>query len=332
MQLNKADSMPAPRNESVKSTASPRLNAAAKNISGRSILVPRSIGSLTASLGLPLDKLSASIISFARFFSLPLKPELLAAIRRQAFVPARQSAQSAVQVISEAAQTEAAKKTTANSTFSQMRAHLHTALSLAAAESKGVELHPKGIEAYAEAVDPDQRRKQNSDEQEKEKRNQNKDSDDAQEKTGAINSAVLKKSALESTEKNQMLSIMNKLPGKNGQRWIVLPFDFCEDGRDFRVSMRILLEETSAVLMALDVIELDKDTRQSFALEFSNNKLSRLTYYCQSEQNQKLQDSNRRKLASFLEIPVENVFVKTGGFLCEAEYGENLLCSIDEAV
>ncbi len=35
--------------------------------------------------GLPADKISSSIISFARFFSLPLKPELMAAIRRQVF-------------------------------------------------------------------------------------------------------------------------------------------------------------------------------------------------------------------------------------------------------
>jgi hypothetical protein len=32
-----------------------------------------------------VDKLSASIITFARFFSLPIKPESMAAIRRQAF-------------------------------------------------------------------------------------------------------------------------------------------------------------------------------------------------------------------------------------------------------
>ena len=56
-----------------------------------SISAPRSVLSLINSLKLPPDKLSASIVSFARFFSLPLKTEQLAEIRRQAFTSAPQT-------------------------------------------------------------------------------------------------------------------------------------------------------------------------------------------------------------------------------------------------
>ena len=53
----------------------------------KTTVVKQTAASLASASGLPADKLSASIISFARFFSLPLKPNILAAIRRQAFLP-----------------------------------------------------------------------------------------------------------------------------------------------------------------------------------------------------------------------------------------------------
>jgi hypothetical protein len=288
----------------------------------------RSASSLAAAAGLPQDKLSASIVTFARFFLLPLKPEMLSAIRRQSFPP--QNAQpSASQQIS-------AASPEAKDASSSMAAKTREALSLsaAAAESKGVELHPKALEAYAEAVDPELQRRQNSGEQKKKRRD--KDQNEKL-KTSPITASALEKTVLQSVENDPLLSILNKLPGKNGQRWIVLPFDFPQDDPEYRVSMRILLDEQTsnrAACMALDIAEnADTGRRWSFMLESANEKPVRLSCYLRPELPPSAQSRLKRELSSLLEIPSERVFIKNAenSFPCESERGEQLP-SIDEAV
>jgi hypothetical protein len=288
----------------------------------------RSAASLTAAAGLPQDKLSASIVTFARFFSLPLKPEMLAAIRRQSFPP-QGAASPASQQIS-------AASPAADDTSSSMAAKIREALSLsaAAAESKGVGLDPKALEAYAEAVDPELQKRQNSGEQKKKRRD--KDQNEKL-KTSPITASAIEKTVLQSVQNNPLLAILNKLPGKNGQRWIVLPFDFPQDDPEYRVSMRILLDERTsnrAACMALDIAEsADTGRRWSFMLESANEKPVRLTLYSQPDLPPAAQSRLKRELSSLLEIPSECVFIKNAesSFPCESERGEQLP-SIDEAV
>jgi hypothetical protein len=42
-------------------------------------------------------------------------------------------------------------------------------------------------------------------------------------------------------EQNPLISLMNRLPGKKGQRWMVFPFSFEDQAHDFAVTLRILL-------------------------------------------------------------------------------------------
>ncbi|MDR1870179.1 MAG: hypothetical protein LBQ82_09380 [Treponema sp.] len=291
---------------------------------------PRSISSLIAAAGLPSDKLSASIVSFARFFSLPLKPELMAAIRRQAFAPLPQQTQP----------------TAAENASGASAAKNREALSLAAAtaESKGVELNPKGLEAFAEAVDPDWQKRQESESRRRGRRNKNeneREDEKTQSKTGAITADGLKELALESAEKASLLAILNRLPGKNG-RWIVLPFSFSENGRDFFVSLRILLEteqfSSNAVCMALDIAE-GSEKQWLFVMEAASGsaqKLSfnRLTVHVQPELPSASLPSFIRELSQVLDIPPERVSVKNRkeSFPFESGYGGDTLCAIDEAV
>ena len=293
---------------------------------------PRSISSLITAAGLPSDKLSASIVSFARFFSLPLKPELMAAIRRQAFAPLPQQTQP-----------------TAENTSGASAAKNREALSLAAtaAESKGVELNPKGLEAFAEAVDPDWQKRQESESRRRGRRNKNeneREDEKTQSKTGAITADGLKELALESAEKASLLAILNRLPGKNG-RWIVLPFSFSENGRDFSVSLRILLEteqfSSNAVCMALDIAENaeSSEKRWLFVMETASGSaqklsLNRLTVHIQPELPSASLPSFIRELSQALNIPVGRVSVKNRKepFPFETGYGSDTLCAIDEAV
>jgi len=290
---------------------------------------PKSASAIAVAAGLPSDKLSSAIVSFARFFSLPLKPQTLTAIRRQAFAP---------QLPQSVSENTTATKETSGSLTAKTREVL--SLAAAAVESKGVELSPKGLEAYGEAVDPEWQRRQSDEERQRKRQNKNQDErvdeEKAPRKTAPITATALEKTALDSASNDPLLAILNKLPGKNGQRWIVLPFDFSEDGRDFRVSMRILLEDKTsrAACMVLDIAENgETDRRWQFMLESANNRVMRLTACLQPELAPKEQHRLKEQLSALLEISPERVSIKNSeqSFPCETDRADKI-SSIDEAV
>jgi len=317
-------------------TAKPATGAVSKapQSSVQQVAAPRSVSSVISAAGLPADKLSASIVSFSRFFSLPLKPELLKNIRQQAF--------EAPQNASPSEPTPAAEDSEPKQgiVFKNREA---LSLAAAAAEGKGAELQPKALEAYAQAVDPEWRQRQDSgqgDQRGERRRENNESEEEALQKTAALSAAELKKTALEEAEKNPLLAILNRLPEKDGKRWIVLPFDFSDSGRVFKVSLRILLETGKiadrADCMALDIVIRDTaengeaEKRRLFVLEPAN----RLSVYLQPEISAKYQDALVRELSTLLEIAPERIFIKTQteAFPFEADSGDGFLRSIDEAV
>jgi len=316
--------------------------------------IPRAL----AATGLPSDKLSASIIAFARFFSLPLKPQLLADIRRQALMPQTQAnttQQTASAHTSAANPSVTGDPAAVQKSFTDVKMREALSLAAAAAESKGVELQQKGLESYAEAVDPD-RRRHDGDEQ---RRRRDKDQN---EQENTITADSLKKMALNNLEKDPLLDILNKLPGKNGRRWIVIPFDFREGDREYFVSMRILTDDiqkefhtdleptvlrkhegfnyNNVIFMALDVVsELiehgseAKRERNLFVFESANEKITGISVYLQSKLSLKEQSKIKNELSQLLEIQSERIFIKTSEetFPFEAEFcGPS--ASVDEAV
>jgi hypothetical protein len=265
--------------------------------------------SMLSAAGLPADKLSAGIVSFARFFSLPLKPDLMASIRRQSLSPET--------------------STPGRETLS---------LAAAAAESKGVELRPKGLEWFAEAIDPDWRRQNPEERDRRERRHKKPGQENPAPKTGPLSAVGLKKMALESAEKYST-AILNRLPGKNGQRWMVFPFSFCESGREFKVSLRILLDDVAC--MALDIAEIaasreadETSRRWLFVMNPVKGSCSKLSVYLQPELPPKAVESFVGELARIMEMPPGHISVKkwTESFPCESGGEDNLLRSINEAV
>jgi hypothetical protein len=303
------------------------------------VSVPRSASALIAAAGLPVDKLSTSIISFARFFSLPLKPELMAAMRRQAVVqPSAAQADMVKQAVANAAAENAP-----DSAAAKIRETL--SLAAAAAESKGIELHPKGLEAFAEAIDPDWQKREDSGghgQRGQRDKNHQQEEENAPDKTGPITAAGLKQMALEAAEKNPLLAILNRLPGKNGRRWIVLPFSFEEGGREFKVSLRILLEADqspnraacmAAACVAVDIAESER--HWLFALESANGlPAKKLAVYLQPELPPAAHAPLARELSDLLGIPFERISIRnrTEPFPCESGRADDLLRSINEAV
>jgi hypothetical protein len=345
---------------------------ASKTPVSSAVNTPRSAASLSVALGLPQDKLSASIISFARFFSLPLKPQLLADIRRQAFAPPSQAGNQSVAAKAVSANT--AEDASASLTAAKTR----QALAAAAAESKGVELQQKGLESYAEAVDPDSRRQDGGRRQRN--REQNKQTEKISSKTGSVKKSQfgeisspqfftadnLKKMSFENTEQNPLLDILNRLPCKNGQRWVVYPLDFVEGGKEYNVSMRILLDDehslNRAVCMALDIVESNyvESTAESdnieptagdnrkqnnssgdsnparrwlFVTESASDKPMKLFMYLKPELPLKSHSKFKRELSKLLNIPFERIFIKNSEdyFPYEASFAENFPL-VDEAV
>jgi hypothetical protein len=295
--------------------------------------IPRSVSSLISAAGLPADRLSASIISFARFFSLPLKPELLKNIRQQAFEASPNAAPP------EPVPTAEDSEPKPGIVFKNREA---LSLAAAAAEGKGVELQPKGLETYAQAVDPDWRRQDSGqgDKSGKRKREDSEKEEASLQKTAEISAAGLEKIALEGAGKDTLLAILNRLPGKDGKRWLVFPFDFSDNGREFKVSLRILLETGKTVnradCMALDIAIRDfkengeTDKRRLFVLEPAN----RLSVCVRPEISKKEQAELVRELSALPGIAPERIFIKTQTetFPFEADFGNDLLRSIDEAV
>ena len=307
---------------------------------------------LTAA-GLPADKLSSSIVSFARFFSLPLKPEVMAAIRRQALAPPAAPAMQPESVRQQAAETTPKAALYNRETLS---------LAAAAAESKGVELYPRGLEGFAEAIDPEWQKRHNPDGRNQRGRKNKSRTGHEQENApiGPLTAAGLKEMALESAEKIPLLALLNRLPGKNGQRWIVLPFAFREDNREFRVSLRILIEAENRALnrvygAALDIAEIGAATHSGTGRPVSGNpsadprwlfvwepecgtanRLSacRLGVYLQPEPSPKAAALLARELSHLLAMPPEHIHVKprTESFPCESGQHDGLLRSINEAV
>jgi hypothetical protein len=212
---------------------------------------------LLVSLGLPADKLSASIVSFARFFSLPLDSSLLAKIRRQALVP-QQPASLPDGEPRAAAVREA------------------LSFAAAAAASKGVELGKQGLEHYAAALqagmeseaapaaenaaeaallpaDPDGGQHSNPQDHEAphsdlfEQRHSAEPDSGETELAAACGAAELKEKFLAAAEGDPLLELLNRMPDKNGRRWIVLPLRFNSGGNAWHLSLRLLLDDAGNI-------------------------------------------------------------------------------------
>jgi hypothetical protein len=84
--------------------------------------------------------------------------------------------------------------------------------------------------------------------------------------------------------------------------------------------------------MAIDIAEGER--RRLFVLEGANGKTAGISVYLQSEPSKKEKTSLVKELSALFGVKGERVRVKTSAecFPFEAEYGESLLCAVDEAV
>jgi hypothetical protein len=163
-------------------------------------------------------------LGFVRYFSLPLEPGLLHRLRREALLP-RSSSKSGGEA---------------------------GALAAAAATAKGLRLTGEALAVYAAAIDPGYRDPPKGDPGGGQKNREKRNSEDPPPEPGTI-----KKTAKEAETDSPLLKILNRLPGKNQEKWVVFPFNFASGGLLFQVSLRILLKNRGlgyeAERLALDI-------------------------------------------------------------------------------
>jgi hypothetical protein len=205
---------------------------------------------LVFSLGLPRDGLSAFLLSLAKFFSLPLDTKLILLLRQQALALAPGPAKTPEGGSEDPALPEPLR---------------FAALAAAAAASKGVTLRPEALARYAAALAVSG---QDILEDEAEP---GEDREDPPGEAPRFSEPRKRGDFAERIEgRLPLLGVLNKIPGRDGRRWITLPFSCEQDGVVCRVSLRILVADTNGVPWKAERMALDIKTGQrrwSFMLE-----------------------------------------------------------------
>jgi hypothetical protein len=180
--------------------------------------------------------LSVALLAFARLFSLRPDQALLAGLRRE-FLASSKAASAGDTASSGEEKTEA------------------KALALVSALDKGVVLSHEALERYVGFLLPWVKPEA--------KPGASEDREHSLPKGDAVSSASDKESrpdmeelpqadelrAIAETEadKDDLLDFMNLLPGKNGQYWVVLPFNIKVKGVELNVVLRVLKRENGSV-------------------------------------------------------------------------------------
>jgi hypothetical protein len=225
---------------------------------------PRTLSALIQVLGLPPDTLSASILSFAKHLSLPLNPGLLAKIRRDSLSGEPQAQGRDIQSALALASAAAASKGL------ELSREALTAYALALTGQSPIDPDQSGGQGQSGGGSPDGSGgspdgsgdspdgsgggSPGSDgSPDGGNGSGNPDGGDGGgsggETAGGLRAEDLiraeglreKLAALE--EQSPLLSLLNRAPGKNGERWVVLPFTFSQDGTDYRVVLRVLIDK-----------------------------------------------------------------------------------------
>jgi hypothetical protein len=279
---------------------------------------------LALSLGLPRDALTASLLSLAKFFSLPLDTKLLLRLRQQALSlgatkpPENQGPEKQDQPLAH-----------------QLRS---AAFAAAAAAGKGVTLSPEALGSYAAALgsiaalaveDRDDRVPEDGEAPGGDAGGEETPGDESGSAHRFSEPYKDGKSAFAEWIEGRLplLGVLNRIPGRDGRRWISLPFSFQSGGIDFKVSLRIVLADTNSIPWKAELMALDIKTSQrcwSFMLENApaaeGQPFARAVFGAQPP----LKPRAERHLRELLGGVAEKLVLKdiSGGAFLEEEAGE----------
>jgi hypothetical protein len=262
-------------------------------------------------LGLPGDGLSASLLSLAKFFSLPLDAKLLLMLRQQALSLAPRPAKTPREDGAERAPLAG-----------QLRS---AALAAAAAAGKGVVLSPEALGRYAAVLVANGRDGEApEDEPDAGAGREGQPGEDGAPCFPAPRGGGGSVFAERIEGRLPLLGLLNRIPGRDGRRWITLPFAFESGGVDCKVSLRIVLADTNSIPWKAERMALDIRTGQrrwSFMLENAGSAqaFSRAVFGVQPPLQARMERSLRELLGSIAEKVVLRDI--SGGAFPEEEAG-----------
>jgi hypothetical protein len=277
-----------------------------------------SLRNLLSALKLPNDSLSEQIVSFSRYFSLPLERSAIGALRREVLVQKKREA---------------------------------AALGAAAAAGKGLVLESRALKEYAGAIDPTEWREQPQPEQQPEQPEtpETPEQQPERRRPGAgggkdenakkeLTAENIKRKVTAVLEKGPVPDFINRIPGKNGRRWLVIPFSCSIEGIDMRASFRVSLSDSTGSgteRFAADIaVFRDKQLsrRWFFLLEGKSGK----TFKAQRAEFSVSPPVGRKtlifinELANMFGLSGDNVLLKREATFAESR--NDLLRTIDEEV
>ena len=206
-----------------------------------------------ANLGLPKDALSAALLVFTRFFSLSADKTLIGSLRREILELLKSSSPGTAE---EKAALEA------------------KAMAAVIAADKGVFLSPGALERYARflmpasfmttaflpktpgekgntspktAAAPQDSREKSPGATRGESRGKSMGNSGGESTEEIQEPDELRAVAEAQTREDGFLDLLNYLPGKNGQYWLVFPFDVNVEGIELKVLLRVLGSERGSV-------------------------------------------------------------------------------------
>ena len=194
---------------------------------GQAVFAREIFRQTAAALGFPKDPLSVAILAFARFFSLSPDSALLGALRREIIASLKSSSPADTK---EKAVLEA------------------EALAAVIARDKGVVLSSEALERYARFLMPPAFTGEK-----KEPGNENdempgRDKDRKYSREEVPGPEELEAIAGEQGKQDSLFDILNHLPGKDGQYWMVFPFKINIRGTELDVFLRILKRGPGSVI------------------------------------------------------------------------------------
>ena len=161
-----------------------------------------------ASMGFPKDSLSVALFAFMRFFSITPGQSLVATLRREILT---------------------LLKTSSPENPKEKAALEAKVLALVSALDKGVTLLPETLERYSHYfVFPSFESETPSERGDEKSRDELPDPEE------------IKAIAGEEAQKDELLDFLNTFRGKNGQNWMVFPFNITVRGTELRVFIRII--------------------------------------------------------------------------------------------
>jgi hypothetical protein len=142
-------------------------------------------------------------------------------------------------------------------------------------------------------------------------------------------------------EQNPLLGLLNRLPGKKGERWIVFPFTLAGKTLEFRVSLRILLRENAYAgfpgRLALDISggePEDPVLRWLFIYDKTPGGEPDMKVHLWPPEQEKTLEKFRRELSGLLGIHPKQIELQNDGKLSSfaADCRDNVLPSINKQV